>query len=94
MSSILEQFNASVAEQTRQGDTGARQVNGRYELSDVGEARIAEAVAEYDLLPRPATVAKVDGMIADWQAKKGSENSGKGLSVYSTGTVNTRGFTL
>ena len=95
MSNILDQFSASTAKQVRQGDTGARQVNGSYKLTDIGGLdRIEETVAEYSLLARLDVVENVDGMIGDFQAKKGSEHSGKGMSVYASGKVTTRGFTL
>ena len=88
--SIFDQFNDAKDSQVRSTDTGARQTVNRYTLSDVGEAKIAEAVETYGLEARPAVVAKVDGMRADFQAPKG----GKGLSVYANGTVVARGLSL
>lgn len=88
--SLLEQFTDAKSNQPKATDSGARQVNGSYKLDEIGEERIAEAIAEYGLEPRPDVVAKVNGMAGDWQAPKG----GKGVSVYATGTVSTRGFTL
>jgi len=90
MSDLLNVFTDAISSQPKASDTGARQTNGSYARTDVSDDRIAEAIAEYGLEPRPEVVGKVEGMLGDWQAPKG----GNGLSVYAAGSVTTRGFTL
>jgi len=89
MSDLLKAFEEAHANQPEASDTGARQTNGSYARADVSDDRIAEAIAEYNLEPRPEVVGKVQGMLGDWQASKG----GCGLSLYERKVV-TRGFTL
>ena len=89
MSGLLNAFTDAVANQTKATDTGVRQTNGSYARADISDERIAEAIAEYSLEPRPEVVRKVQGMLGDWQAPKG----GFGLSLYAK-RVTTRGFTL
>jgi len=89
MSDLLNIFADARDSQPKATDSGARQTNGSYDRADVSDERIAEAIAEYSLEPRPEVVSKVQGMQGDWQAKSG----GCGLSMYAK-RVTTRGFTL
>ena len=89
MSELLNAFTDAVANQPKASDSGNRQTNGSYARADVSDDRIAEAIVEYGLEPRPEVVGKVQGMLGDWQAAKG----GCGLSLYAK-RVTTRGFTI
>jgi hypothetical protein len=86
---LLGQFDSEIAEAPAGRNTS---VNHTYNAGEYTGSQVAEAIAEYGLVARPDVVKRNrdngNTMSADFQGK------GKGLTVYDSGKVCTRGFSL